>query len=187
MALPHDKFLTLFNFIYGDISASIHQLADGYMRENQNDPYASSRALIKWQSSKCAVAGLMTGMGGIMTLPVTVPMDMLTNYYIQIRMLSAIAYLHGHDLKSDKVRTMIYFCLVGDGVKELIKKAGVMAGKSVTKKMICKIGKKKTIHLMKFMPVLSGVVGGGMDAYYCHKMGEFALEIFGQSDFEDAA
>ena len=59
---------------------------------------------------------------------VTLPANIASVLFVQIRMIVAIAYLAGHDLKDDRVKTMVYVCLVGNGVAELLKNLGIEVG-----------------------------------------------------------
>ena len=61
---------------------------------------------------------------------------------IQLRMIAKIAYISGHDIKSEEVRTMIYVALVGDAIKEILKSVGIKIGQKLTQKMIARISGK---------------------------------------------
>lgn len=65
-----------------------------------------ANALIRWQNTKAATSGFITGLGGIVTLPVTIPVNISSVLYVQIRMIAAIAHLGGFDLDNDKVRSL---------------------------------------------------------------------------------
>ena len=52
-------------------------------------------ALIRWQNAKCATSGFIAGLGGSITLPVSIPANISSVLYIQIRMIAAIAYMGG--------------------------------------------------------------------------------------------
>jgi hypothetical protein len=71
-------------------------------------------ALIRWETSKNFTAGFVTGLGGVLTLPITVPGSVAASWLIQARMAAAIAAIYGHDPRSDKVRTVVLLALVGD-------------------------------------------------------------------------
>jgi hypothetical protein len=38
---------------------------------------------------------------------ITLPTNITSVLYIQIRMVASIAHLNGHDLKSDKIKTLV--------------------------------------------------------------------------------
>ena len=65
-------------------------------------------SLIRWQNTKAATIGFITGLGGAATLPIMIPGDIAGILFIQVRMISAIAMMGGHDLKDDKVKTLIF-------------------------------------------------------------------------------
>ena len=104
----------------------------------------------------------------------------------------------GFDLKSDRVRTFVVACLVGDAIKDVLKAAGMKVGTGLTKsllnkipgkvlieinkrvgfRLITKAGEKGAINLMKGVPVVGGVVGGAFDAAACRIVGKNAKRLF---------
>lgn len=156
-------------------------------------------SLIRWQNTKAGSAGFVTGIGGLATLPATLPANIASTLYIQIRMISAIAYMAGYDIKHDKVKTMVYICLLGNGTGEVLKDFGVTAGtkfaenfikKKITGEMLAKInqavgfrlvtkaGSTGLINLTKLVPVLGGVVSGTFDAVTTNLVGNTARDMF---------
>ena len=102
-------------------------LAASYQRQCATDEEAID-ALIRWQVAKAAAAGFLTNLGGLATLPIALPANVLSALYIQIRMVAAIAALRGHDLKSDQVRTVVLACLCGTTLLDVVKDAGIGVG-----------------------------------------------------------
>ena len=95
--------------------------------------------MIKNQVVNCTTSGFLTGFGGIITLPVTIPANVGSVLYVQMRMIACIAYLAGYDLKSDQVQTLVYACLAGVAVTDVIKQAGIKFGIKLTNATIKKI------------------------------------------------
>jgi len=164
---------------------SAYDLGNSYLQQNgileqQVD------SLIKWQVAKAATSGFVTGLGGVMTMPLTVPANIASVIYVQIRMIAAIAYMGGYDIRDDRVKSLVYICMVGNGAKELLKDMSVKAGeKLLTKtiekvsiKLTSKIGEKGVTSLGKAVPVLGGVVGGSFDAVTTRVVGKVAKKIF---------
>lgn len=143
-------------------------------------------SLIKWQVAKAATSGFVTGLGGVMIMPLTVPANIASVIYVQIRMIAAIAYMGGHDIREDRVKSLIYICMVGNGAKELLKDMSVKAGERLAAKIAEKVstniasktGQKSVTTLGKAVPVLGGVVGGSYDAITTRVVGKVAKKIF---------
>lgn len=168
---------------------SAYELANEYLTQGDNlsDQVDS---LIRWQVAKSAASGFVTGLGGIMTMPITVPANIASVMYVQIRMICAIAHMGGHDIKSDKVKTFIYLCMVGNGAKELLKNVSVKVSEKVlirtinsmtnkmSAKLATKIGEKGASSVSKAVPVIGGVVGGSLDAASTRIIGKIAKKIF---------
>ena len=143
-------------------------------------------SLIKWQVAKAATSGFVTGLGGVMIMPLTVPANIASVIYVQIRMIAAIAYMGGHDIRDDRVKSLVYICMVGNGAKELLKDVSIKASEKlisktiekVSAKLAAKAGEKGVTSLGKAVPVIGGVVGGSYDAISTRVVGKVAKRIF---------
>ena len=155
-------------------------------------------SLIRWQNTKAGAAGFVTGLGGFATMPVTIPANLASVLYVQIRMIAAIAKMGGHDLKSDKIRTLVLACLAGDGTMEILRDVGIQAGKKaaqiainkisgavITKinqavgfRLVTKAGSTGVVNLTKMVPFLGGVIGAAFDATVTNMIGNAARDIF---------
>ena len=198
-SITETKITQLLNWGYDKSVAGLpgtptaQQLGDEYLATEKNKDKAID-SLIRWQSAKCATSGFLTGLGGLITLPIAVPADLATNYYVNIRMIAAIAHIRGFNLRDDRVRTMVFMCLLGEGVTEALSKFGFAVGTKLTEKMIEKIpgeifiqinkfvafrlvtkaGETGMVNLMKLAPILGGLIGGGIDAVGCLAIGRMA-------------
>lgn len=198
-----EKILTLLNWAYDKAISgykqfdSAEELANSF--KNHRSTKEQVNSLIRWQNTKSATVGFITGSGGIITLPVAVPANFATILLIQMRMIAAIAHLGGYDLKDDKVRTLVYISLCGTAVKSILKKVGIDLGTKLTANMVQKyltleiitqinktVGFKlltKTsstgmINLGKAVPFVGGIIGGGFDAFTTNIIGNTARDIF---------
>ena len=177
--------------------SSAYDLAQEYQKDGQSLEQQVN-ALIRWQNTKAASSGFITGIGGALTLPVTIPANLSSVYYLQIRMIAAIAIMGGYDIREDKVKTLIYACLCGNATKEVLKDVGISLGTKITQQVVQKISKntmkqvnqsvgfnllsktggKGMINLGKITPILGGIIGGTVDALATNAIGKIAKEIF---------
>ncbi|AWH88219.1 EcsC family protein [Limnobaculum parvum] len=177
------------------------EIAESYMKEG-NSPINNANSLIRWQNSKAITSGFITGLGGVMVMPVALPANITSVLYIQLRMIAAIAYMGGYDLKDDKVRTIVYACLCGSAVSDILKRAGVDVGKKLTLstiknmsgaiitkinqavgfRLLTKFGSKGVINLGKLVPVVGGVIGGTLDGVTTNIIGNTARNQFLKDD-----
>ncbi|SFG73879.1 EcsC family protein [Sporolactobacillus nakayamae] len=154
--------------------------------------------LIHWQNTKSATAGFLTGLGGLITLPVAIPADVASVTYVQIRMVAAIAIMRNYDIKDDQVKTFVFLALTGNSVSDVLKNVGIKTatqlGKQAIKKvpieiikainkavgfrLITKFGEKGIVNLGKAVPLLGGVIGGTMDGVSTNIIGKTAKKIF---------
>lgn len=160
---------------------SAYALADTYLKQ-KGTLEDRVDSLIRWQVAKASASGFTMGMGGLMTLPLTIPANIASVIYIQVRMISAIAHMGGYDINSDKVRSMVYICMVGNGAKELLKDVGVKVGQELLSKVVArltvKLGEKTASSLGKAIPLVGGVIGGSIDAASTRIVGKVAKKIF---------
>ena len=139
--------------------------------------------MIRNQITKCATSGFITGFGGFITMPVTLPANITSVIYVQMRMIACTSYMAGFDLDSDQTQTLVYACLAGVAVNNVIKQAGIkfgvkfanglikkIPGKVLTKinqkvgfRFVTKFGTKGIINLGKLIPGVGAVIGGGLD------------------------
>jgi len=163
---------------------SAENLATDYLKKTETKEDAAN-SLIKWQIAKCATSGFITGIGGLITLPITLPVNMTSVLFIQLRMIASLAYIGGYDLNDDRVKTFVYICLCGHSATNILKKAGIKAGKGLTMNLIKKIpekiivqinrkigfrliekfGEKGVLNLSKAIPLAGGVIGALFDSF----------------------
>ena len=182
----------------GPLSSSV-DLAEEYRIDNSYpDDDARVKSLIKWEAAKNFGTGFLTGLGGFVTLPITVPAGMGAAWAVQARMVGAIAEIYGHSVKESKVQTMILLCLIGSDAAAVLRQCGVKVGRKVSEKLIEKIpgkilteinkkvgfrlitkgGEKGVINLTKCIPVVGGVVSGAVDVVSCRVVGKCAVKMF---------
>ena len=181
---------------FGPFSSS-HDLANEYRGQCKNLDEAIN-CLIGWEVAKAGVSGFVTGVPGLAALPITIPVGLGVSYGLGGRVAAAVADLRGWDVNSDAVRTMVALCLLGDAGVEIAKNAGIAIGVKLSKhligqvsgrtlieinkrvgfRLITKAGEKGVINLMKFVPLVGGVVGAGFDSSFVNGCGQTAKIVF---------
>lgn len=176
---------------------SAQEMAEDYMK-NDEPIIDQVNSLIRWQNTKAGTSGFLTGLGGLITLPVAVPANISSVMYVQIRMIASIAHMGGHDLKDDRVKALVYTCLTGNAAKEILKDIGVVmgtklttsvikniSGKTITAinqkvgfRLLTKFGEKGVINLGKAVPLIGGIVGATFDSVATNTIGNVARDTF---------
>lgn len=184
------------------VSSNVEDLANDYLKKHKTKEKAC-KAMIKNQIAKCATSGFLTGFGGLITLPVSIPANLGSVIYVQMRMISCIAYMGGYDLKSDQTQTFVYACLAGVSVNQLVKVTGVKFGVKFANNMIKKIpgtvltkinqrvgfrfitkfGEKGLINLGKLVPGVGALIGGALDYSETKIISKRAYKWFIDGDF----
>jgi uncharacterized protein (DUF697 family) len=176
---------------------SAEDMANDYLK-GSGSLHDKANSLIRWQNTKAATSGFLTGLGGVLVMPITIPAGVASVMYVQIRMIAAIAKMGGYDLQDDKVKSLVFACLAGDAAKDVLKDVGIVigskmattaikniSGKTLTAinqkvgfRLITKFGEKGAINLFKAIPVLGGVIGGTVDSTATNLVGNIARNTF---------
>ena len=184
-------------------SKSCKVLATEYLSKYA-DPKVAAKKFIDNQVVKCTTSGFVTGLGGLITLPITIPANVASVLYVQMRMTASLAAMGGYNLNDDEVQTLVYLCLVKTSIADVCKSAGVQVANKVTLnllkklpgtvltkinqkvgfRLVTKFGEKGVINLVKLVPVAGGVVGGGVDFVGTKFIANKAYKVFLLNDIE---
>lgn len=177
-----DDILKLLDSLYGKtlngvvaVSPPISEFAENYLQKHSTVEKAT-KSMINHQIAKGTTSGFITGFGGVLTIPVTVPANVASVLYVQMRMIACTAYMAGYDLNCDQVQTFVYACLAGVSVNEFVKKFGIKLGTTIARqgvkkipgkvliqinqkvgfRLLTKFGEKGLINFGKMVPVVVG-------------------------------
>ncbi|HEX2894952.1 MAG TPA: EcsC family protein [Marmoricola sp.] len=165
---------------HGDVERAIHEVIENHVR------YAGAQ-------------GFATNIGGLVTMAVTVPVNLSGLTLIQCRMVAGIAHLRGYDLSDPRTRDAILACLLPEerilrmvkqrqlpGSPMEIAAAAVhdpdldrMLGTEVAAELVTRAtGKRLAATVGRRIPVVGGVVGAGTDAFVTWKIGRYVDREF---------
>jgi hypothetical protein len=68
---------------------SAQELAESYLKKHANVDDAI-KSMVRWQTTKATTSGFVTGLPGLIAMPATLPANITSVLYIQIRMIAAI-------------------------------------------------------------------------------------------------
>ena len=176
---------------------SAEELAKRYLEKYDTVDEAID-TFINWQCAKCATSGFITGLGGLLTLPVAIPANISSVIFVQIRMIATIAKMRGYNLKDDQVKTLVFVALTGQAATDILKQAGITIGskvginlikkmpmkviyqinKKVGFRLVTKFGQKGIVNLGKLVPIVGGVIGGTVDTVGTLTVGKTAKKLF---------
>ena len=184
------------------VSPPVEELANNYL-EKSNDATTAAKKFINYQIAKCTISGFVTGLGGLITLPVAIPANVGSVMYVQMRMIACLAYMGGYDTDSDQVQTLVYACLAGISIDQILKQAGIQFGNKFVMAMVKKIpgevltkinqkvgfrfvtkfGTKGIVNIGKAVPVVGGMISGGFDFVETKAIANRAYKMFINGDF----
>lgn len=177
---------------------SAQEMAESYLK-GDGSILEKVDSLISWQKAKAGTSGFINGLGGFALMPITIPANIGSVIYMQVRMIAAIAHIGGHNLKDDKVQSLVYVCLLGSSAADILKDVGINIGTKITKKaidnisyqslikpinqkvgfrLLTKFGNTGALNFGKAIPIAGGVVGAAFDVTTTHIIGNTAKDIF---------
>jgi hypothetical protein len=156
------------------------------------------QSFIDWQAAKAGAGGFVLGLPGIMTSAVSIPADLTMTTYIQLRMVAVIALLKGWDLRANGLKTAALLCLMGAGSAAFLKELGLPAKAEsapamfaplpepllrkidgiIASKLVVGAAKTGVIGMVKFVPVVGGLVNGALDGLATRGIGKQADLLF---------
>lgn len=201
----HSSHSKIFNALLGHALGGVgpmtgaRELAQQYIDDPQFHSAADrTSSLIRWETTKNFSTGFLSGLGGFITLPVTIPGAVAASLAIHIRLVATIAILNGYDPKNERIKTMILICLCGSAGHQILRKFGVKLGehlgrqaiqaiprqvilainRALAMRLITKAGERGVVNLTKLVPILGGIIGGSIDACMCQSVAKIALRAF---------
>ena len=202
--ITEDQMLEILNSLYiksvngiPKVSLPVDDLVEDYIKKNPNVEEAA-KSLINNSTVKCGTSGFLTGFGGFATMIATLPANITSVMYIQLRMCCSIAKMAGYDIHSDQVQTLVYACLTGSAMSDILKQAGIkfgqkfgvamvkkIPGKTITAinhkvgfRFVTKFGETGIVNLGKVVPVLGAFIGSGIDVASTRIIGYNAYKVF---------
>lgn len=176
---------------------SAQEMAQDYLK-GDGSLVDKANSLIRWQNTKAGTSGFLSGLGGFALMPVTIPANITSVMYVQVRMIAAIAHMGGHDLENDRVKALVYACLCGNAAKDIVKEIGIKVGTKLTEqaiknissqvivkinqavgfRLLTKFGQTGAINLAKAIPLMGGIIGATFDSVTTNTIGNIARDTF---------
>ena len=173
-------------------------VADEHLVGAGGDREEAIRRVVNTHIRLAAVSGFVTGLGGLLAMPVTLPTSIGGLYLVATRMAAAIAHLRGYDVVTEEVRSAILVCLLGSAGASALKRTGIEIGKKSTAaafqkvpgrvlieinkkigfRLVTKAGQKGVINLAKAVPLVGGPIGATVDGLSCNAIAGYAMRTF---------
>ncbi|WP_131104155.1 EcsC family protein [Ornithinimicrobium sufpigmenti] len=165
---------------------------------------AAIKEVVSDHVKKAGVGGFLTGAGGVVTMPVSLPANVLEFYVLATRMVASIATLRGYDVTTKGARSAVLLSLVGADADDLLRKAGLgtvsgmtgsgrlaamasnrmpraaamMINKAVGFRLLTQVGGRALTRFVRYVPVAGGIVGAGLDGLLMKRIADHARSEF---------
>lgn len=202
MTFTHTAAQQVLNWSYhravkgGGKGQSAAALAETYLAQAGGDSEQAIRDYLRYARRRVGTVSFITGLGGVATLPITIPAEVANTLYVQLRMVTVIAALRGYDLADDRVKTMSLITLTGNAAEDFLKKAGIAwtgrlsqrvsaatlarINQRVGAKLFAVAGEHGLLHFSQIVPVIGAGVGAGVDVAATAALAAAAKQTFPQ-------
>ncbi|MHC4322076.1 MAG: EcsC family protein [Planctomycetota bacterium] len=158
-----------------------------------------ARKIMSRRAMKAGGIGALCSLGGFLAMPITMPGDMYMTFRIQARMVLAVAYIYGWDVRDDDFATDILLVMGGSAGISALKKLGIKIGQEYTKKVVAKrvkkemvkqlnqlvsrkiitkAGEKRLVNFTKLVPLVGAPIGGALNYFGTLDVGRRALKFY---------
>jgi hypothetical protein len=169
--------------------------ADSRLVDANGDVEDAVNAQVRLHVGLAGVQGFVTNLGGIASLAVSMPANVVGVTLVQCHLVAGIAHLRGYDLEDARVRNAILACMLGeDEVRDLVRTSSFpsspmgiatspvhdplldeLVSREVTTDLLARTAGRRAVTMVgRRVPLLGGVVGGGSDALMTWQIGQYA-------------
>lgn len=132
------------------------------------------RRVVNQEAMRCGLVGLVTGVGGFFTLPITLPIDMLLSVRIQAAMVSFIAQVYGYENATDnRVATYV-----------ILSQSGELAQMSI-KTLMKYLPRFFTKSFSKLIPFLGAIISFAVNYVIAQSTARVALRWYGSKSRQE--
>lgn len=181
--------------------SSAERVARRALKRSGGNPRKAIRVVERQHRRGVMAAGFLTGLGGLITLPVLLPANVFEFYVQATRMVGAIASIRGYDIDDEEIRSRIVAALVGEDSEDILASIGLgpiagMASRGIAKRlpsspstevaraiggrMLRQFGLQSVRLFGKAIPGLGGVLGAWSDRRVLKKIARTAEKNFPQ-------
>ncbi|GBC60131.1 hypothetical protein DENIS_1076 [Desulfonema ishimotonii] len=179
---------------------SISDYVDGLRQKNPElTSYELARKIVRRKAMKSGLVGAVTGAGGAISMPVSIPAEVIATWHIQVSMILAVAHTFDQTGDTADLRTDIFLIIAGNSVKEALKQVSIEAGKEITekairqyitremaekagravsRKVIARAGEKSLASSMKLVPLIGAPIGFAFDWTAAIISGKVAINYY---------
>ncbi len=156
--------------------------------------------VVRQHAAMAAGLGFATNVGGLITLPLALPANLVGVTAVQLKMVQEIARIYGHDPRSPGVMAFAFAALLGGKAVELVDRALLpVAGRLATRmvdaipsaalatinravgfQLVTKLGAGGVVNIGRWIPLAGGVLCGTVDGGATYGVGQAAKRLLGK-------
>jgi len=128
--------------------------------------------IVNRQAMRCGIIGAVTGLGGLVTLPIALPIDILTSTRIQAAMVEYIAQYYGQSAMSGVGQQVRSYAIVAGGGQ-----VTTTTTRYLTTFLLRFVGKS----LAKIVPFVGALVGFVVNYAIVQAIGRSTIKFYGRN------
>lgn len=193
---PPQRLASIMTWLYDQVVSGItgiesaEKLAERYLNDAKGDAMVAAQEMIHWESIKAGSSGFLSGIGGVVALPVLMPLNITSVLFLQTRLVAAIACIGKHNLADERIRALAGLCLCGNAAKLLLQELAIqtmerwttVVTQQIVEKtlliMAARTGMNAGSQLIRLIPLAGGVVNGAVDIASTRTIGHIACTTF---------
>ena len=158
-------------------------LATHLQQMRERNPGLSEAALvhriIARESFKAGLVGAVTGIGGIVTLPIAVPIDFALTARLQSALVHFVARVHAPAETEDALRLKTYAILAGNRFSQQAIEASSRAVQAAVARVVTRLLAESVAEaLLKIVPLIGAAVGFGLNYAATRAVGRLAVNWY---------
>lgn len=157
-----------------------------------------AKKIISRKSLKAGEIGALCGVGGLLTLPITMPADLYYCFKIHALTILSIAYIYGWNIHDEDAITDVLLVLGASTEVDAARYTGIKVGqdlakdailnkfvtkemmREISRKIIIKAGKRSFMRFAKLIPIVGAPVGAGLNYSETKAIGKKSFDVLWQ-------
>lgn len=171
--------------------------ADARLHRHEGNLRLAVKDVVDSHVSLAGAQGFLTNIGGLVTLPVSVPANVSGLAMLQAHMVAGIAHLHGYDVTDARVRNAVLACMLGTNTVAALVSSGALPSSpmaiatapvhdpdldrriagEVAGELLARVAGKRTVAVVgRRIPLVGGGVGLVSDGYATWMVGRYTAK-----------
>jgi hypothetical protein len=135
--------------------------------------------IVAGEARKAGLVGALTGLGGLATLPIAIPVDFALSARIQTALVHFVAGLYAPDEPVEALKLQTYAIMAGSTLTRQAIEASSRAAQAAVRRILFRLlAETAAESLLKIVPVIGAVVGFALNYAATRAIGRLAVSRY---------